>query len=159
MTALFIIVGALVIFFVVTLLLPVFGSKAMPTAKYDKLLDTASQRGQIVTATVVTLEAVKTGQLEVKNFDRQHSAVYKNKHPLERAYLNIPDSRMSYRPVLKYSFGGREHKEGYHSCISDRELLLRDGQTVRICVDPSSPGFYVILGDKASYKFLKQIVK
>ncbi|MBR1393781.1 MAG: hypothetical protein IJ561_08125 [Ruminococcus sp.] len=159
MTAYWIFSSVLLIAFAVKLLLSVLGSKAKPSGRYDRLLDTAAERGQIVTAAVVTLEAARTGELEREQFDRQHSQYYKNKHMLERAYLGIPDSRTSYRPVLRYSFGGRNYEERYHSFISDRELSLKDGQTVRICVDPDAPASFVIVGDKASYNFLTQIVK
>lgn len=159
MTAYWVFSSVLITAFAVKLLLSVFGSKAKPAGRYDRLLDTAAERGQVVTATVVTLEAVRTGKLERERFDKVHTKHYKNKHMLEGAYLGIPDSRTSYRPVLRYSFGGRNYEERYHSFISDRELSLKDGQTVRICVDPDAPTSFVIVGDKASYNFLRQIVK
>lgn len=118
----------------------------------DKLLDIASERGMVFLAEVIDLEAVKTGQLELKRFNK--TANPGKPHLIERVYLRSPDSRVSYKPTVRAVINGKKYELPYHRYVSDRELRLSEGQTVRICTDPASPGFYVIVGDLPSYRYL-----
>ena len=148
--------AALVIAYAARLIMNVLGSRAKPSGKYDKLLDRAAEQGFVVTAEVIRLDAVKTQQLELDAFERRSS--YRKPEPLRHAYHKMQDSRVSYKPTVRVMLGGTKRELEYFRYVSDRELHLQEGQTVRICISPDAPQQFVIVGDKAAYGVLRQIV-
>ncbi len=156
MTAFYIIFVLVMIAFAARLILNVLGSRAAFTGRYDRLLDRAAEQGLMFTAEVIDLEAVKTQKLELREFENRSS--YRKPEPLRKAYHNMQDSRVSYKPTVRVLLQGKKRELEYFRYVSDRELHLHEGQTVRICLDPNAPELFVIVGDIASYSLLSQIV-
>ena len=124
----------------------------------DRLLETASRRGMILPAEVVGLEAVKTQKLELRAFKKSRGRSG-DPQPMRKAYHNLQDSRVSYKPTVRVMLDGKKRELEYFRFVSDRELRLREGQTVRICIDPKAPDAFVIVGDHAAYRYLNKIVR
>ena len=158
MTAFYIISAALLIIFAAFLIKGMLGSRAGLTGKYDRLLERAAEQGLVIPAEVISLDAVKTQKLELKEFERSQGPFTK-RDLMRKAYHNMQDYRVSYRPTVRILTGGRKQELAYFRYVSDRELHLQEGQTVRICIDLERSQLFVIVGDKAAYSVLTQIVK
>lgn len=124
----------------------------------DRLLEAAAKRGMILPAEVVGLEAIKSQKLKFAGFHKKRGSSG-DPQPMRKAYHNLQDSRVSYKPTVRVMLDGKKRELEYFRFVSDRELRLREGQTVRICIDPKAPDAFVIVGDHAAYRYLNKIVK